>query len=301
MLFRQWRGGNGYGDGPSLARSPSRIVRAIRSGSSCALSELKAAIVNAKLGGKTALVTGSSQGIGEAVAIRFAEEGANVVVNFHSHAESAKRVVERIRQLGRECIAIGADLGKVEEIQRLIQESVRQLGPLDILVNNAGVELNADFWKVTENDYDRVLHVNLKGVFFTTQAFVRHLMETKRPGKIINMSSVHEELPFPHFASYCMSKGGMKMMTRNLAIELAPFGITINSIAPGAIETPINTQLLHDPVKLNALLANIPLKRLGKPGDVAGTAAFLASSDADYITGTTMFVDGGLLWNYEEQ
>ena len=153
-----------------------------------------------KLTGKTAVVTGSSQGIGEAVAIRLAEEGADVVVNYHSHPESANRVVETIRKSGRECVAVGADLGNVEEVRRLIQDSVRQLGPLDILINNAGMELNADFWKVTENDYNRVLGVNLKGVFFATQAFVQHLMETERPGKIINMSSVHEELPFPHFA-----------------------------------------------------------------------------------------------------
>ncbi|MBP2670327.1 MAG: gdh, partial [candidate division NC10 bacterium] len=136
---------------------------------------------------------------------------------------------------------------------------------------------------------------------FTTQAFVRHLLAAKRPGKIINMSSVHEELPFPHFTPYSMSKGGLKMMTRTLAIELAPFGITVNSVAPGAIETPINRKLLGDPEKLRALLGNIPLKRLGTPGDVAGVAAFLASSDADYITGTTVVADGGLLWNYEEQ
>jgi glucose 1-dehydrogenase len=170
-----------------------------------------------------------------------------------------------------------------------------------VLVNNAGVEKRADFWDVTEADYDLVLNVNLKGVFFVTQAFVRHLMQTKRGGKVINISSVHEELPFPHFAPYCMSKGGMRMMTRDLAIELAPFGITINSIAPGAIETPINTKLLQDPAKLKALLGNIPLNRLGKPQDVAGVAAFLASSDADYMTGTTVFADGGLLWNYSEQ
>ncbi len=254
-----------------------------------------------KLEGKAALVTGSSQGIGEAVAIRLAEEGANVVVHYRSHPESANQVVERIQQLGRECIALGADLGNVEEARRLIQESLRRLRQLDILVNNAGLELNADFWKVSERDYDRVLAVNLKGVFFATQAFVQYLTNIKRPGKIINMSSVHEELPFPHFASYCMSKGGLKMMTRTLAIELAPFGITINSIAPGAIETPINRELLNAPPKLNALLGNIPLKSLGKPDDVAGVAAFLASSDADYITGTTVFVDGGLLWEYEEQ
>jgi glucose 1-dehydrogenase len=254
-----------------------------------------------RLAEKCALVTGSSQGIGEAVAVRLAEEGANVVVNYHTHPEGAERVAEQIRAVGRKTIVIPADLGHVQEVQRLVQESVRALGRLDILVNNAGVEKNADFWKVTEADYDLVMNVNLKGVFFATQSFVAHLMETKRPGKVINMSSVHEELPFPHFASYCMSKGGVRMMTRDLAIELAPFGITMNSIAPGAIETPINTKLLNDPAKLNALLSNIPLHRLGKPGDVAGIAAFLASSDADYITGTTIFADGGLLWNYSEQ
>jgi glucose 1-dehydrogenase len=254
-----------------------------------------------KLEGKTILVTGSSQGIGEAVAMRLAEEGANIVVNYHSHPEGADQVVQRIRGMGRNSVAIQADLAQVSQVQFLVQESLRQLGQLDVLVNNAGVEKRADFWSVTEADYDQVMNVNLKGVFFTTQAFVRHLMETKRLGKIINMSSVHEELPFPHFAPYCMSKGGVRMMTRDLAIELAPFGITINSIAPGAIETPINAKLLNDPPKLKALLENIPLQRLGKPGDVAGIAAFLASNDADYITGTTIFADGGLLWNYSEQ
>jgi glucose 1-dehydrogenase len=122
-----------------------------------------------------------------------------------------------------------------------------------------------------------------------------------QPGKVINISSVHEELPFPHFAAYCASKGGLKMLTRNLAIELAPLGITINNVAPGAIETPINTKLLNDPEKLSALLQNIPLKRLGQPADVASMVAFLASSESNYVTGTTFFVDGGLLWNYQEQ
>jgi glucose 1-dehydrogenase len=254
-----------------------------------------------KLEGKTALVTGSSQGIGQAVAVRLAEEGADVIVNYNTHPEGANEAVEQIKKLGRRSVAIKADLGRVSEIEQLIQQGIQQLGKIDILVNNAGIEKNASFWDATEADYDLVVNVNMKGVYFATQAFVRHLMETKRGGKVINMSSVHEELPFPHFTSYCMSKGGVKMMTRNLSIELAPLGITINSIAPGAIETPINSKLLNDPTKLNALLANIPLKRLGKPGDIAGIAAFLASADADYITGTTIFADGGLLWNYEEQ
>jgi glucose 1-dehydrogenase len=183
----------------------------------------------------------------------------------------------------------------------MVQQSVEALGGLDILVNNAGVEKHASFWEVTEADYDLVLDINLKGAFFVTQAFVRHRIEVKQPGKVINMSSVHENLPFPHFTSYCASKGGMKMMMRNLAIELAPYGITVNNIAPGAIEAPINTQLLNDPVKLKALLENIPLARLGSTSDVADVASFLASADADYITGATIVVDGGLTWNYSEQ
>jgi glucose 1-dehydrogenase len=257
--------------------------------------------MNAILEGQTALVTGASQGIGLAVALRLAEAGANVVVNHHSHPEDAAHVIDAIEKQGREGIAVEADLARVDECRRLLEEGRRRFGRIDILVNNAGVEMRADFWDITEADYDRVLAVNLKGAFFTTQAFARQLIDAKRPGKIINMSSVHEELPFPHFTPYCMSKGGLKMMTRSLAVELAPFGITINSIAPGAIATPINTKLLNDPVKLKALQKNIPLRRLGAPADVAGAVVFLASRDADYITGTTLFVDGGLLWNYQEQ
>jgi glucose 1-dehydrogenase len=254
-----------------------------------------------KLTGKRALVTGSNQGIGQAIAMRLAEEGADLIIDYVTHPETAEETVETIRKLGRRAIAVQGDISKVADSQRMVAESVEALGGLDILVNNAGVERHASFWEVTEADYDLVLDINLKGAFFTTQAFVRHRMEVKQPGKIINLSSVHEDLPFPHFASYCASKGGMKMIMRNLSIELAPFGITINNIAPGAIETPINTALLHDSAKLKALLENIPLARLGKTSDVAGVAAFLASADADYITGATIVVDGGLTWNYSEQ
>jgi len=254
-----------------------------------------------KLIGKKALITGSNQGIGQAVALRLAEEGADVVIDYVTHPDTAKETVELAKKFGHRAVAVQGDISKVADSQRMVKDSVEALGGLDILVNNAGVERRAPFWEVTEADYDLVLDVNLKGAFFTTQAFVQHRLAVKQPGKIINVSSVHEDLPFPHFTSYCASKGGMKMVTRNLSIELAPYGITINNIAPGAIETPINTALLNNPALLKSLLDNIPLARLGKTSDVSGVAAFLASSDADYITGTTIVVDGGLTWNYSEQ
>jgi glucose 1-dehydrogenase len=254
-----------------------------------------------RLAGKTAAITGGDQGIGRAIAERLAEDGADIALCYRANQAGAQEVTDGISKLGRRAAAIQCDVGKIEDGQRFITEAVTQLGKLDVLINNAGLERRADFWDVTEADYDAVLNVNLKGLFFLTQAFVRHRMQAKSPGKIVNISSVHEELPFPHFSSYCASKGGLKMLTRNLSIELAPFNITINSIAPGAIETPINKNLLNDPTKLNNLLQNIPLKRLGQPSDVASVASFLASDESSYITGTTFFVDGGLLWNYQEQ
>ena len=253
------------------------------------------------LKGKVALVTGSSQGIGQAIAVKLAHKGANIVIDYRSHSDGAEETRRQVEAAGAKGLVVKADLSSVHEILALIESGVKTFGAIDILVNNAGIEKRNEFWNVSEDEYDAVMAVNLKGVFFTTQAFVRQLQMAKRDGKIINISSVHEELPFPHFTSYCMSKGGIKMMTRNLAIELAPFGITVNSVAPGAIETPINKSLLADQQKLTALLANIPLKRLGQPSDVAEVVVFLASAKSDYITGTTIFVDGGLLWNYQEQ
>jgi glucose 1-dehydrogenase len=254
-----------------------------------------------RLFGKSAAITGGDQGIGRAIAERLAQDGADIAICFRSNQAGAQEVVDEIKELGRQAIAVQCDVGKISDGQHFIAEAARQLGKIDILVNNAGLERRADFWDVTEQDFDAVLNVNLKGLFFITQAFALHRLQAKAGGKIINISSVHEELPFPHFASYCASKGGLKMLTRTLSIELAPLGLTINSIAPGAIETPINKSLLNDPSKLQALLQNIPLGRLGKPADVASLASFLASEESDYVTGTTFFVDGGLLWNYQEQ
>ena len=264
-----------------------------------------------KLEGKVALVTGSSQGIGQSIVLQLAKAGADVVINYRSHPEGAEETLAKVQAIGGKCHmaqcpnaqghTIQADLGSVTEVRQLLAESIARFGKLDILVNNAGIEKHAAFWEVTEADYDAVLNVNLKGVFFATQSFVQHLINTHRTGKIINISSVHEDLPFPNFAAYCVSKGGMKMLTRNLAVELGSFGITINNVAPGAIETPINTQLLNNSAKLGALLNTIPLGRLGQPQEVASLVEFLASADADYITGSTFFVDGGLLWNYQEQ
>lgn len=254
-----------------------------------------------RLDGKVALVTGSSQGIGQAIAIRLAQAGAKIVINYRSNPAGAEDTLTQVKAAESEGLTAQADVGKIADVQQLVAKSIEHFGQLDILVNNAGLEKNADFWDVSEADYDAVMNVNLKGPFFATQAFVKHRMQVKQPGKIINISSVHEELPFPHFATYCASKGGVRMLTRNLAVELAPFEITINNVAPGAIETPINTKILNNPAQLGALIKNIPLGRLGQPEDVASMVAFLASSESGYITGTTFFVDGGLLWNYQEQ
>lgn len=254
-----------------------------------------------KLANKVVLVTGSSQGIGQAIAIRLASEGADVIVAGRVDDERLQKSVELVREKGRRVGVVAGDISQAATCQYMIDEGVKQMGRIDILVNNAGVEKHAAFWDITEDHFDQTLGVNLKGSFFTTQAFVRHRCDDGNNGKIINISSVHEELPFPNFTSYCASKGGLKMMMRNLAVELAPLGITINNIAPGAISTPMNANLLNNPVQLKALLDNIPLGRMGKPEDVAGMAAFLASADADYITGSTFYVDGGLLWNYTEQ
>jgi glucose 1-dehydrogenase len=253
------------------------------------------------LANKVALITGAGSGIGQGIAKRFAEEGAKVVIDYVGHPDGANATLQMVRDAGSDGIIVQADVTHLDQIRSLIDTTCTHFGTPDILVNNAGVEKEAPFPQVTEADYDLVLAVNLKGPFFLTQYFVQKLLAEKKPGRIVNISSVHEDMAFPGFTSYCVSKGGMRMFTRNLAVELGHAGITINNIAPGAIQTPINNTLLADKPKLEALLNNIPLHRLGQPEDVASLAAFLASDQAAYITGSTFIVDGGLIRNYHEQ
>jgi glucose 1-dehydrogenase len=257
--------------------------------------------MSGRLAGKVAIVTGSGSGIGQSIAIRFASEGATVVVDYRNNIEKSQETASKAEAAGGKAILVRADVTNLNDTQNLIDQTYKQLGRCDILVNNAGIEKNAPFWDVTEADYDAVLNVNLKGAFFLTQAFVRRLRDAKLPGRIINISSVHEDLAFPNFSSYCASKGGMRTLMRNLSVELGPLNITVNNIAPGAIATPINTELMEDKPKLDALLKNIPLGRMGTPDDVSGVALFLASDDAAYVTGSTYFIDGGLIRNYHEQ
>ncbi len=250
---------------------------------------------------KVAIVTGSGSGIGKAIAIRLASEGASLVVDYRNHIEEAQDTKSKIEAAGSKAILVQADVSVLTDTQKLVDQAYTQFGRCDILVNNAGIEIEAPFWDVSEKDYDAVLNVNLKGAFFLTQAFVRRLLAAKRPGRIINISSVHEDMVFPHFSTYCAAKGGLRMLMRDLAVELGPHNITINDIAPGAIATPINTKLMSNKSQLDALLTNIPLGRMGTPEDVAGLALFLASDDGAYCTGSTFIIDGGLIRNYHEQ
>jgi glucose 1-dehydrogenase len=250
---------------------------------------------------RTAIVTGSSSGIGQAIALRLAKEGANIIIDYIGHREGAEETLRLIEAGNASGLIVQADISKQEDIQNLIHQAWKRYGSADILVNNAGMEKKAEFWDVTWEDYEKVLGVNLRGPFFLSQAFVQRLKDVKKKGKIINISSVHEDMAFPGFSTYCVSKGGMRMLMRDLAVELAPLGITVNNVAPGAIATPINKALLNDKPKLEALLAKIPVHRLGTPEEVANVVAYLASEEADYITGATLTIDGGLTREYHEQ
>jgi len=244
------------------------------------------------LAGKVALVTGASSGIGAAIAAELGRQGAGVVINYIGAREPAAAVAS---QIGSQALAVEADVSNAAAVGQMVQQAVDHFGHLDVLVNNAGIEHSAPFLDKREADWDRVLSVNLKGPFLCTQAVARDIVRRGARGTIINISSVHEDLPFPGYVDYCASKGGLRMLCRDLALELAPYGINVVNVAPGAIATPINTATLQDPEKKLALEREIPLHRIGTPEEVAALVAYLASDVASYITGTTVFIDGGLM------
>ena len=248
-----------------------------------------------RLDGKVAIVTGSSLGIGKAIAVALAREGASVAVNYRSHPEEGEEAVEEIQNAGGRAIAVQADVSRQEDVERLIGKTVDEFDRLDIMVNNAGIEEKHSFVDTPYEVWERVISVNLTGVWLGCQEAARQMISQGGGGRIINISSVHEELPMPTNASYCAAKGGVMMLMRTIAVELAEHGITVNNIAPGAIETPINQNLKENPEQMNELLSEIPLGRIGQPEEVAGLAVYLASDEASYSTGSTFYVDGGMM------
>jgi glucose 1-dehydrogenase len=245
---------------------------------------------------KVALVTGSDSGIGRAIALAFAREGANVIVNYahaQERAEEVRQIIEQ--QYHGQALVLQADISQYQQAMGLIQQAVEHFGRLDFMVNNAGMEIHSPFLDVSEEQFDRVLGVDLKGAFFCAQAAAREMVKRKIEGRIINISSVHEDLPMPQNVPYCCAKGGIRMLMRTISLEMAPHKITVNNIGPGAVDTPIDADVKADPQKLAALLGEIPLGRMGQPDEIAALTLYLASDAAAYVTGSTFFIDGGLM------
>lgn len=255
-----------------------------------------------KLEGQTALVTGANSGIGQGIAMCLAAEGANVVVNYVTHAEVADEVVSRIASQGGKAVAIRADVSSETEVQQMFKEAIHQFGTIDILVNNAGIQLDAPFVEMTLDRWQKLLSINLSGYFLCAREAAREFLRrgivkerSRAAGKIICVSSVHEVIPWSGHVNYATSKGGIMMFMKSLAQELAPKKIRVNSIGPGAIQTPINKSAWDNPQSLQRLLTLIPYGRIGVPEDIGKAAVWLASDESDYVNGTTIFVDGGML------
>jgi glucose 1-dehydrogenase len=246
---------------------------------------------------KVAIVTGADSGIGRAIAIAFAQAGASVVINYAHAQQKAEEVRQAIEQVHGRVLVVQADVSQYQQVASLIEQTVQHFGRLDIMVNNAGMEIHSPFLEETEQNFDRVIGVDLKGPFFGAQLAAREMIKRQTAGRIINISSVHEDLPMPGNVPYCCAKGGIRMLTRTICLELAPHNITVNNIGPGAVHTPIDQDVEADPEKMAALLKEIPLHRMAQPEEVAQLALYLASDAAAYVTGATFFIDGGLMRN----
>jgi glucose 1-dehydrogenase len=248
-----------------------------------------------RLDGKVAIVTGGNSGIGKATMLALARDGARVVIDYVVHPEATQALERQLAGLGEQAVGVEADVSKVADLERLIGTAVQRFGRLDIMVNNAGIETRTSVLETTEQQYDRVLAINLKSAFFGTQLAARQMVKQGGGGRIINISSVHEDWPMPGNTAYCLSKGGMRMLTRTAGVELAPHRILVVGVGPGAVATPINRSTLQNPELLKRLDAAIPLGRLAEPEEIANLVAFLASDEAGYLTATTVFADGGLM------
>lgn len=244
---------------------------------------------------KVAIVTGGNTGIGQAIVIELAKQGANIVIDYVAHPEATEALEREVAGLGDQCIGVDADVSKIADLQQLVDAAVSKFGHLDVMVNNAGIETRTSVLDTTEDQYDAVMNINLKSAFFGTQLAAQQMIKQGKGGRIINVTSVHEDWPMPGNTAYCLSKGGMRMLTRTAGVELAPHNILIVGVGPGAVATPINTSTMDDPAKLKKLDDAIPLGRMAQPGEIASVVAFLAGDGASYLTATTIIADGGLM------
>ena len=247
------------------------------------------------LKGKVAIVTGGNSGIGMAVVLELARQGANIVIDYVAHPEATEDLEKHVHALGDCAIGVKADVSQLPDLQNLFATAVKEFGRVDIMVNNAGVETRTSILDTTEAQYEKVMSINLKSAFFGTQLAAQQMIKQGGGGRIINITSVHEDWPMPGNTAYCLSKGGMRMLTRTAGVELAPHNILVVGVGPGAVATPINLSTMQNPELLKKLDNAIPLGRMAKPEEIASLVAFLAGDGASYITATTIFADGGIM------